>query len=251
MATTLAVTPPNDHRKFLAPVWHTITLVLFVFAVSFFQTHFSTRLENAHTANRVRLYLFTMCFELILLGYVWFLGLRPAGTAFADVIGGKWTRAADVWRDIGVALLFWLVVIAFLLITGHLLGQNLEAKKALMILMPRGLLEMVLWVLLSLFAGFCEEFVFRGYLQKQFFAFTGSTAVAIAAQAIVFGVAHGYQGVKGMITITLYGALFGILAVMRKSLRPGMIQHGLQDASTGIILSLIAKYRPETLGLFF
>jgi membrane protease YdiL (CAAX protease family) len=251
MATTLAVTPPNDNRKLLAPVWHTLVLVLFVFGVSFFQTHFSARLENAHAANRVGLYLFTMCFELILLGYVWFLGLRPRGTKFLDVIGGKWTSAADVWRDIGVALLFWVVVIVFLLITGHLLGQNLDAKKALMILMPRGLLEMVLWVVLSIFAGFCEEFVFRGYLQKQFFAFTGSTALAIAAQAIVFGVAHGYQGVKGMITITLYGALFGILAVMRKSLRPGMIQHGLQDATTGIVLSLIAKYRPDALGLFF
>ena len=59
---------------------------------------------------------------------------------------------------------------------------------------------MTVWVLLSISAGFCEEFVFRGYLQKQFFALTGSDAAAIAGQALIFGVAHGYQGVKGMIT---------------------------------------------------
>ncbi len=250
MATTPSLRPPLDDRKLLAPVWHTVVLVLFVFATAFVQTRSSTNLENLHVTNRAGLYLFMICFELILLAYVWFLGVRRSGTRFADVVGGKWTRAADVGRDIGVAFAFWLAVIVLLVLVGHVLGQNTQAKKVFLILMPRGPLEMILWVVLSISAGFCEEFVFRGYLQKQFFAFTGSNAVAIIAQALVFGVAHGYQGVKGMITITLYGALFGILAVMRKSLRPGMIQHAMQDASSGIILSLIAKYRPNQLSFF-
>ena len=30
MATTLIVTPPADDRKLLAPVWHTVVLILFV-----------------------------------------------------------------------------------------------------------------------------------------------------------------------------------------------------------------------------
>jgi uncharacterized protein len=251
MATTLIVTPPADDRKLLAPVWHTVVLVLFVVSYSLIQVHFSARTENMQLRSRVGLYLFAILFELILLAYVWFLGVRPSGTRFADVIGGRWARAADVWRDIGVAFAFWLVVILFLLIVGHALGENPHAKKALQVMMPRGALEMFLWVLLSISAGFCEEFIFRGYLQKQFFAITGINGVAIAAQALVFGVAHGYQGIKGMISITIYGALFGILAMMRKSLRPGMIQHSMQDAFAGIALSLIAKYRPDQLALFF
>jgi uncharacterized protein len=251
MATTLAVTPPAAGRKLLAPVWHTIVLVLFVFVTAFVQTRSSANLENVHVTNRAGLYLFMICFELILLSYVWFLGLRRSGIRFADVVGGKWTRAADVGRDIRVAFLFWLVVLAFLVTAGHLMGQNLQAKKVFVMLMPRGPLEMILWVVLSITAGFCEEFVFRGYLQKQFFAFTGSNVVSVAAQALVFGVGHGYQGVKGIVTITLYGALFGILAVMRRSLRPGMIQHAMQDASAGVILSLLAKYRPDQLSFFF
>ncbi len=251
MATTLIVTPPADDRKLLAPVWHTVVLVLFVLATAFVQTRSSAKLENVHVRSRVGLYLFMICFELILLAYVWFLGVRGSGMKFADVIGGKWTRAADVWRDIGVAFVFWLVVVVVLVLVGRVLGQNMQAKKVFLILMPRGALEMILWVVLSISAGFCEEFVFRGYLQKQFFAFTGSNVAAVIAQALIFGGAHGYQGVKGMITITLYGALFGILAVMRKSLRPGMIQHAMQDASSGVILSLIAKYRPDQLALFF
>ena len=251
MATTLIVTPPADDRKLLAPVWHTLVLVLFVVSYSLIQVHFAARTETLQLRTRVPLYLFSIFFELVLLAYVWFLGVRRSGTRFADVIGGRWARAADVWRDIGVAFMFWLVVIVFLLIVGHALGENHHAKKALLVMMPRGALEILLWVLLSISAGFCEEFIFRGYLQKQFFAITGMNGVAIAGQALVFGVAHGYQGVKGMTSIAIYGALFGILAIMRKSLRPGMIQHSMQDSFAGIALNLMAKYRPDQLALFF
>jgi uncharacterized protein len=251
MATTIIVTPPADDRKLLAPVWHTVVLILFVVSYSLLQVHFSARTETLQLRSRVPLYLFTICFELILLAYVWFLGVRRSGTRFADVIGGRWARAADVWRDIGVAFVFWLVVVVFLALVGHVLGENPHAKKALVVMLPRGALEILLWILLSFVAGFCEEFIFRGYLQKQFFAITGINGVAIAGQALVFGVAHGYQGIKGMISITIYGALFGILAIVRKSLRPGMIQHSMQDSFAGIALSLIAKYRPDQLALFF
>jgi len=251
MATAIAVVPPADDRKLLAPLWHTALLVLFVVSYSLLQVHFSAHTESLQLRSRVPLYLFAIFFELILLAYVWFLGVRRSGTRFADVIGGRWARAADVWRDIGVAFAFWLVVIVFLVIAGHALGENPHAKKALQVMMPRGAFEMFLWVLLSISAGFCEEFIFRGYLQKQFFAITGNNGLAIAAQALVFGLAHGYQGLKGMTSITIYGALFGILALMRKSLRPGMIQHSLQDASAGIALSLLAKYHPDQLAFFF
>jgi hypothetical protein len=44
------------------------------------------------------------------------------------------------------------------------------------------------------------------------------------------------------VTITVYGALFGALAVMRKSLRPGMMQHAAQDTLTGIVVSLLSKH---------
>lgn len=54
--------------------------------------------------------------------------------------------------------------------------------------------KIFLWLLVSLAAGFCEELVFRGYLQRQFHAATGSIAAAVALPAIVFGLVHTYQG---------------------------------------------------------
>ena len=89
--------------------------------------------------------------------------------------------------------------------------------------------------MLSVTAGFCEEVVFRGYFQKQFFALTGKRDLAVALQALIFGVAHCIRASKGALTISIYGAMFGILAVVTKSLRPGMIQHAGRGHFFGII----------------
>ena len=101
-------------------------------------------------------------------------------------------------------------------------------------LLPHRPLEIVTWIALSITAGFAEELVFRGYLQRQFQAWTGSLGVAVALQAILFGVSHGYQGVRACARITLYGLLFGILAARRGSLRPGMIAHAWTDIASGV-----------------
>jgi uncharacterized protein len=103
--------------------------------------------------------------------------------------------------------------------------------------------ETGLWVIVSVTAGFCEEVVFRGYFQKQFFALTGRRDLAVVLQALIFGLAHLYQGVTSVITITVYGTMFGILAVITKSLRPGMIQHACEDVFSGIVGGLLARHR--------
>ena len=88
-----------------------------------------------------------------------------------------------------------------------------------------------------------EELIFRGYLQKQFHAASGNALVGIIAQALLFGAGHGYQGVKSMLVIGVFGALFGALAFWRRSLRPGMIAHAWQDFLAGLLLGAYAGTR--------
>jgi membrane protease YdiL (CAAX protease family) len=95
---------------------------------------------------------------------------------------------------------------------------------------------------LALTAGICEETIFRGYLQRQFTAWTRNAAAGIVLQGVVFGAAHAYQGLNQVILIAVYGCLFGLLALWRKSLRPGMMAHFVQDAIGGLML---AKYLPK------
>jgi membrane protease YdiL (CAAX protease family) len=101
-------------------------------------------------------------------------------------------------------------------------------------MLPHGVLDVALWIVLSLSAGFAEELVFRGYFQAQFHALTRSAPIALVLQAILFGVTHGYKGGRACVTITLYGLLMGALARARGSLRPGMIAHAWTDIAAGI-----------------
>ena len=75
--------------------------------------------------------------------------------------------------------------------------------------------------------------MFRGYLQRQFQALWGNPALAITAQAVIFGISHGYQGLRNVLVIAVFGALFGILAHWRRSLAPGMAAHAWTDIVAG------------------
>ena len=97
------------------------------------------------------------------------------------------------------------------------------------LLQPHGSREIITWIALSLTAGICEEAIFRGYLQRQFIALTKSVPAGILLSAAAFGAAHSYQGYRGVIQISLLGVMLGSLAYWRKTVRPGMISHALQD----------------------
>jgi hypothetical protein len=101
-------------------------------------------------------------------------------------------------------------------------------------LLPRSAMEIFLWIAVSISAGICEELVFRGYLQRQFEAFTHSRWIALILQAALFGISHGYQGVEACMKIVAFGGLFGLIALYRGSLRPGMMAHAWTDIMSGI-----------------
>ena len=118
-------------------------------------------------------------------------------------------------------------------VVGHLLRTT--PNQALRNMLPQRPLEIGIYLLLALTAGFCEEVIFRGYLQRQFGALTKSAAGGIVLQAIAFGAGHGYQGWRYMVVITVFGSMFGVLAYWRRSLRPGMIAHFVQDGVGGVV----------------
>ena len=189
--------------------------------------------------SRAPMYALTLGFELSLFTYVWLLGLRPRKVPIRELVGGKWSRFSDFLGDLATAFLFWMVVIAALAVVRYFVRYN--GFQAARPLLPRSIVEIVTFLALSVTAGFCEEFIFRGYLQRQFLALTGKVWIAISLQALVFGIAHLYQGWRGVVAISVYGALFGILAWRRKSLRPGMIQHAAQDSLFGIVANMLVK----------
>jgi membrane protease YdiL (CAAX protease family) len=91
---------------------------------------------------------------------------------------------------------------------------------------PQGKAEIVCYLMMGgLVAPFIEEIVVRGYLQQQFAAVTHSQIAGVVVQAIAWGAAHGYQGGTGMLMIAALGVPFGLLALWRRSLVPGIVAH--------------------------
>lgn len=225
--------------KAVAPAWHTAVFVLAVLGLAAVGLKRFSGMAEHH--NRMASYLLSIAFEVAMVGYVWAFGLHPRGGGLRELIGGEWKRASDVLLDAGVAILFWMAVGTMLGLLRAILGPNPAGLRAMKLILPQTVWEMGVFLLLSVTAGFCEELLFRGYLQRQFLALTRRPAAAVVLQALVFGAAHSYQGWKGAVTITVYGAMFGILALLRKSLRPGMIQHAMQDSFTGIVGSVLAR----------
>ena len=184
-------------------------------------------------------YAATMAWEWGVVGYVvW--GIRRRGKSLRDLIGGSWKRVLDFLIDFGVAFGFWIAALIVLGGVSHALHAT-GAREAARALAPKGLAESLAWVALSMTAGFCEEVIFRGYLQRQFAAWTRNAPVGVVLSAAVFGAGHIYQGARATVLIGVFGLMFGILAESRKSLRPGIMTHAWHDAITGLLIRFVVK----------
>ncbi len=102
-------------------------------------------------------------------------------------------------------------------------------QEAVLALLPVSAIEKILWVLLSISAGICEESCFRGFLLTQGSRFTRRLWLVVLASSLAFGVGHLYQGIAGAMLIVVYGLMFCWLRLRRQSLWPGIWAHIWQD----------------------
>jgi hypothetical protein len=163
--------------------------------------------------------------------FIWLI-LRSRGLSIGNLVSGRWQTVGAFFRDFGLAVGFMVVAIPLGGLLIHLFGENTD--RTLASITPKTGFELLVWIALSATGGFCEELIFRGYLAAQFSAWTGSRFVAIFLQGVVFGLAHGYY-YKVMVVVMVQGWLLGLFAQWRKSLRPGMLAHGLQDVLGGVL----------------
>ena len=182
--------------------------------------------------NIFPLYISLVAVEGGLLFYV-SRGIRKAGLTLADLVGGRWKNARDIAIDVLIAAIVWTIWLIIAWLISPFLANN--PGPLVDTLLPRGVAESVVWVVVSVAAGLAEEITFRGYFQRQAIAITSSPALAIIAQAVLFGVSHGYQGLASCVRITVYGLLLGVVAYWRKNLRPGIIVHAWTDVAGGIL----------------
>jgi uncharacterized protein len=225
--------PRDAGIRAVAPGWHTL-LILALFAIGSIAGAYQHGLPNAHfpgVSDRVSGYLTVLLEEWLAAALIW-IALRSRGLTILSLVSGRWSRARDFLRDLAIAIGFTGVVIPLVAVLTYILGGS--ANEAAASIPPKTAFELMVFLSLAASAGFVEEFVFRGYLTQQFAAWSGSYKIGIILQAVIFGLAHGFYG-KVMLAVMLQGLLLGLLARWRKSLRPGMLAHLLQDSLGGVV----------------
>jgi len=232
---------PDVTAKPVASYRHTVGLLaifIAVFAVSFALQAGPTPVAASATAPVPRRIIpgliESLVFDWAILYYVWG-GVRSRGGTLLSLSGRRWAGARDILRDIAIGAPFWVVWEAAAYGANALLARFVATSAAAGhddTFPVRGAFEIAVWIAVSLSAGFCEELIFRGYLQHQFSALTGRIWLGVLLQAIVFGLIHP-RGWRAVVVISLLGILYGTLAAWRKNLRPGILAHGWSDLWEG------------------
>jgi membrane protease YdiL (CAAX protease family) len=171
-----------------------------------------------------QIYIPTIVIEWLIFGVV-FLVLKRGKENLSDVGFSGFTMA-----NLGIGLGFLLVAnVIFLGLAQILEFFHLAVPEEIGSILPRTNTERLFWVILSITAGICEETGFRGYVLTKLNLFLNNWYLTVALSSLCFGLGHFYQGMGGVILTGIYGLLFCLLFIWRKSLVPGILAHSLQD----------------------
>lgn len=234
----LAVEETTSAARPIASKAHSIRLVaiFLVLAAGGFllhwRSHAPTPASVSHSWNPIPVYLSIIASEWLLFRAVR-AGIGRTGITWRDLLGRNFLRSKGLLTDLAVAAAVVTAWITPAVLRSATAGHGAQAAPGLL---PRGGIEIALWIAVAVTAGICEEFTFRGYFQRQFSALTARPWLGLGLQAALFGLVHSYQGLPNVAATAVYGAVLGGFAVWRGNLRAAMMAHTLTDIALGILL---------------
>lgn len=178
-----------------------------------------------------------------------------AATWFLHKDGKRWRalvfgRTLGLSRILGYAALALVAIYLMIYALGFLLKVLgiPQPDYTLLQQMIEGKLGVYLWFLLPVSWGSAaigEELLARGFLQYRLEGMT-NTVAAVILQAVIFSVAHFYQGLAGILYTFVVGLVFGTVYVRcGRNLLPLVIAHGVIDT---IAVTLLYMGRADLLG---
>ena len=168
-----------------------------------------------------------------------------------------WLASGRSWKSFGfsvpagwrlwTALALFLALVAYYALAVATLVRSSEQRSTLRnqfgsvaTVLPRSRSELAWFIGVSLTAGFCEEFLFRGY-----FLWTVSPALgwwgAAALSLLIFALGHIYQGWGGVLRTGIAGAIYTLVVAVTGSLWPAIAIHALTDIGSGVMAWLALR----------
>jgi uncharacterized protein len=217
----------------LASRKHTLIFIAICLAVTAVSVLSANDGAPRSSGQMLQVYLWLIALEWLWVRFV-YKGMQAHGRSILEFFGRPSFTRRQLAGDLVYAVLALGFSYALFIGAERLLFHGAAASNPLLPAVPSGVTGIFVWIGLSVSAGICEEIVFRGYLQRQLAALSGSTSVAILGQAIIFGAGHGYQGVGAVIKIVVYGVAIGVLAQWRGNIRAGILAHAAWDILDGL-----------------
>ncbi|MBS1557010.1 MAG: CPBP family intramembrane metalloprotease [Bacteroidetes bacterium] len=219
-----------------------IVVVLLVFPgcyMLYSLTPWSVKLFSQSDAN----YFIPFFSGLIVLHWSSFLVCRQL------LISSGWTNEQVGFgfskRDIlkGVAIYFAIAISLFLLVEWVVMQVELDSEKLKQIgdFFPKTTAQRLLFILTALSAGFCEEFVYRGFGIRALESRKVNTWIALLITSLSFTFVHGIVVLERFPGYFVPGLIFGLLFIWRKTLALPMFIHALIDL-TAILMVFQATF---------
>lgn len=203
---------------------------------------FDRRLEADPVRARKRLWV-----EAI--GYSW--ALVAIGSALWIANDRPWVLLGfslpDGWR-LWVAVGLVLLLVAYYVQAAAAVARDAGSRASvqqqfsgkLADVMPRTRSELYWFGGVALTAGFCEEFLFRGYFIWTLAPWLGWWGAA-ALSVLAFACGHAYQGWSGVLRTGVVGMFFTLVVAIFESLWPAIALHALVDLGGGLIAWLALR----------
>jgi hypothetical protein len=181
--------------------------------------------------------------------YLW--ALVALGSALWVVNDRSWASLGfsvpDAWR-LWAAIGLVLLLVVYNVQAAAAVARDPQARAkvrqqfsgAIADVMPQTQSELYWFGAVSLTAGFCEEFLFRGYFIWTLAPTLGWWGGA-ALSVLIFAGGHAYQGWNGVLRTGIVGIFFTLVVAVFGSLWPAIALHGLVDLGSGIMAWLALR----------
>lgn len=233
------------------PILHALLVAGLVVVIPLWDRH-ETRLLKAKptSANRIRSYQKTIAWLwgatfLLLVTVPWDALVRPSFPAVEWPGPPRAARAVVLGMAAGALLAMTLPLL--IARTNRAMRDRLVAQFATIgFFLPASRLERRWFVAVCLSAGICEEVIYRGFLIRYFteapLALPSAAAIVLAATA--FGIAHGYQGLVGIVATAVTALLMTFAFVAAEHLWFPMVLHVLIDLRLLLVWPIEGRVPP-------
>lgn len=184
--------------------------------------------------GRVTLYLSTIAFQWLLVAVTAWRASARGLTAeeLGLVVHGPWKILSGA--IVGAATfgaLQWLNLRRVGRSTGKARGfMQVLAERIL----PHSKIELLPYFALALTAGLCEEFLYRGFAMAALTRAGLPSVVVVLLSSVLFGLAHLYQGVGGVLSTLVVGTVFGTARIAYDGMVPVILWHAVIDGVAGV-----------------